>query len=112
MDPTTAQPVVEQFVIAFPTGAAWLIVGLICLIVLLLLIAMHFVRGQAIKFLSRMDAQDKALGDIKDLLASEVQKLRELYHGVDRRVVGVEAQLRFLGGKPTQRKSDDPIQGD
>ena len=112
MDPTTAQPVVEQFVIAFPAAAAWVIVGLVFVIVVLLIFAMRFARGQAVKFLSRMDAQDDALGQIKDLLASEVQKLRELYHSVDRRVVGLEAQMRFVGGKPTQRKSDDPIQGD
>lgn len=112
MDPSAAQPAVEQFVIAFPTAAAWVIVLLIAAIVVLMLFGLRFLRAQAIRFLSRMDSQDKALLDIKELLASETQKLRELYHSVDRRVVGVEAQLRFLGGKPISRASDDAKPGD
>ncbi|MCC6197190.1 MAG: hypothetical protein IT518_22265 [Burkholderiales bacterium] len=105
MDTSAAQPVIEQFVIAFPTAAAWLIVLLLAMIIGIVLYL-----GR--KFLHRMDTQDDALTEIKELIASEVGKLRELYHGVDRRVVGVEATLRFMGGKPMQRGSDEPKTGD
>lgn len=83
--PVDAHPVVEQLVIQFPSLAAWLIVGLVAIIA----------GGGALatrKFLARLDTQDDSLRKIEELLASEIGKLREMHHDVDKRVVRLEAQ--------------------
>ena len=49
-------------------------------------LALYFVR----QFIIRMDKQDHALEDIRDLLASEVGKLREMQHSIDKRVIRLE----------------------
>lgn len=75
----------EQIVVMFPSLAAWLIVALVGLIAA--------GGGLAVrKFMSRLDSQDSTLGQIKELLASEIGKLRELHHDIDKRVVRLEAQ--------------------
>lgn len=76
--------IVEQFIVQFPTAAAWLIVALLGLI------------GTGLglmgrKFMARLDSQDATLGQIKELLASEIGKLRELHHDIDKRVVRLES---------------------
>lgn len=80
--------IVERLVVLFPSLAAWAIVGLLVLIGLI-------VAALGRKFLSRMDAQDTALGDIKELLASEVKQLREMHHGMDVRVARLEEYRRL-----------------
>lgn len=78
--------VVERLVVLFPSLAAWVIVGLLVLIGAI-------VAALGRKFLIRMDAQDTALGDIKELLASEIGKLREMHHSVDKRVAVLETTV-------------------
>lgn len=80
--------VVEQIVVLFPVLAAWLIVALVAIIATGGALAVR-------KFLSRMDRQDIALGDIKELLASEVSKLREMHHDIDVRVARLEEHRRL-----------------
>ena len=82
---TEEAKIVEQLVVLFPTVAAWLIVGLVALIAAGGGIAVR-------KFMARLDSQDSTLGQIKELLASEIGKLRELHHDIDKRVVRLEAQ--------------------
>lgn len=103
--PAETPQVVEQFVIAFPTFAAWLIVGLLVVIA----------TGAAYmgrKFLQRMDTQDASLNNIEKLLASEVGKLRTMLHGVDRRVVWLESKQGRLPGEPYGRREDDDPMGE
>lgn len=90
--PIDAHPVVEQLVIQFPTLAAWLIVGLVAIIAF----------GGALatrKFLARLDTQDESLRKIEELLASEIGKLREMHHDIDRRVVRLEVQNEEKRGR-------------
>lgn len=90
--------IVEQIVVMFPSLAAWLIVGLVGVIVA--------GGGLAVrKFMSRLDSQDNTLGQIKELLASEIGKLRELHHDIDKRVVRLEAQAD--NGTKWGRRSGD-----
>lgn len=121
MDPTVAQPIIEQFVIAFPTAAAWLIVGLMALLCAgVAFYGRWFLRrwneqqenhDSRINELSRafkegMDAQRASIESIRTLISSEIEELRGMYHVLDRRLVSVESQLRFLGGRPMQPDMD------
>lgn len=81
---------VQTIVVQFPALAAWLIVALVLVIATGGAIATNMARTSVKNFLARMDAQDKSLGEIKELLASEVQKLRELHHDIDKRVGKLE----------------------
>lgn len=85
---TPEHEVVEQIVVLFPVLAAWLIVALVAVIATGGAFAVR-------KFLFRMDRQDVALGDIKELLASEVSKLREMHHDIDVRVARLEEHRRL-----------------
>lgn len=98
--PAESHQAVEQLVIAFPSAAAWVIV------ILLTIIALG-AAWMGRKFLSRMDDQDTTLLAIKDLLASEVGKLREMHHAMDRRVVWIEAQLGRRDGAQYGRRATD-----
>lgn len=92
---TEQQQVVEQLVIQFPAIAAWVIVILLATIA-----GIAGLVGR--KFLQRMDTQDTMLGGIKELLALEVSKLRELHHEMDRRVSIVETVLKITGKLPSK----------
>lgn len=74
----------EQLVIAFPALAAWLIVAIGAS-----MLALVGFGGR--KMLDRLDSQDTALEQIRQLLASEVHKLREMQHGIDVRLVRLES---------------------
>lgn len=101
--PAEAQPVIEKFVIAFPSAAAWMIVVLLGGIGVLLMFL-----GR--KFLKRMDVQDESLGKIEELLASEIGKLRESIFDVDRRVARLEGgNARRPGESYGRRVGDDPL---
>lgn len=90
--------IVEQIVVMFPSLAAWLIVALVG--------AIATGGGLAVRmFMGRMKNQDAMLGEIKELLASEIGKLRELHHDIDKRVVRLEAQADS-GGKWNRRAGD------
>lgn len=104
--PVESHQAVEQLVIAFPAAAAWIIVMLVGIIV------MGF-GVYARKFLKRMDAQDETLNAIRSLLASEVGKLRELHHEIDKRVLLVEGALGLLPGTQRfgRRSTDNPEGG-
>lgn len=56
------------------------------------------------KFLGRMDEQDCTLLAIKDLLQSEIGKLRDLHHSIDIRVTQMECKcaLRNAAGQKAQ----------
>lgn len=82
--------IMEQLVVQFPSVAAWLIVALLGLISLGV---GYFGR----KFMARMDTQDTALLQIKDLLASEIGHLRELHHAIDKRVAVIETHINVDG---------------
>lgn len=100
--------VVEQFVVMFPSAAAWLLVIMVGVI------------GTGIgvggrKFLKRLDSQDtsldmqnKTLAQIKDLLASEIAKLREMHHDMDKRVIVLETLQN--GGMPKRRATDSSME--
>lgn len=51
------------------------------------------------KVLARLDAQDHALGQIKDLLANEVRTLREMQHSIDNRVTRIEERHMLVDRK-------------
>ena len=74
----------EQLVVSFPALAAWLIVAIGGLL-------LTIVAYGGKQLLKRLDVQDAALESIRDLLASEVKQLREMQHGMDVRVVRLEA---------------------
>lgn len=122
VDPTIAQPIIEQFVIAFPTAAAWLIVILMaCLCAGAAFSGRWFlhrwneqqanhdsrINELAIAFKEGMEAQRASIEGIRTLISSEIEELRGMYHVLDRRLVRVESQLRFLGGRPMQPDTDD-----
>ena len=91
----------EQLVIAFPALAAWLIVAIgACMLAL--------VGFGGRKMLDRLDSQDTALEQIRQLLASEVHKLREMQHGIDLRLVRLEAfQAQVHNDVRFGRRADD-----
>lgn len=91
--------VIEQLVVLFPALAAWSIVVMLAMIG-------SGVAFLARKFLMRLDVQDDTLRDIKNLLASEVGKLRELHHDIDRRVVRLESLQDAEGSKWGRRRDD------
>lgn len=74
----------------------------------LLALGLYFVR----KFVERMDSQDVALNEIRDLLASEIGKLREMQHELDKRIIWIESTCYAqhgiaLGGANHHRPKDD-----
>lgn len=101
--------IVEQLVVLFPALAAWIIVALVGLIA----------AGGGVAFRSffrRLREQDVAaaafraestvaLREIKELLASEIGKLREMHHDVDVRVARLEEHRRLDN---FGRRWDDP----
>jgi hypothetical protein len=116
-----AAPVVERFVIAFPAGAAWVIVGLLIIIAggiyfygrwfLQEWTAREKHRDDRINdlksvFARRMDSQDGALAEIKKSIASEVGMVKDMYHQIDKRLVNVEAVMRFVSKMPRRRIED------
>lgn len=101
--PPESHQAVERLVVAFPFAAAWIIVLLVGVIGLL-------VAYLGRKFLSRMDDQDRTLEAIKALLASEVQKLREMHHAIDKRVTAIEAACNVEAvrwGRRTTERDDE-----
>lgn len=95
--------VIEQFVVQFPAVAAWLIVALLAALT----------GGAALmgrRFMARLDTQDNTLIEIKNLLASEIGKLRELHHDIDKRVVRLEA-VQSAEGVKYGRRADDHFGG-
>lgn len=97
--PAESHQAVEQLVVAFPSAAAWIIVMLVGMVVIL-------VAYMGRKFLQRMDKQDVSLDAIKDLLASEVKQLREAQHALDKRVTTVEAHCDIEGLRWGRRSTD------
>ena len=79
----------QPVVVAFPELAAWLLV----LIGTALLGLVLYMGKQALR---RLDLQDEALEAIRELLASEVQKLREMQHAIDLRVTKIETACAWL----------------
>jgi hypothetical protein len=73
-------------------------------------------KEQTAEFSNRLEHQDNQLRAIRDLLADEVFKLREMIHAIDKRVLTIEghcqlfhgrgaplARADFDGDKPTHR---------
>lgn len=103
--------IVEQLVVLFPALAAWTIVALISVIV----------AGGALAarlFFKRLREQDKAaaefrqesaiaLREIKDLLASEIGKLREADYHIKERVVRIETHIGLDVGPKWSRRAGD-----
>jgi hypothetical protein len=75
---------VEQHALELLHFAIWL---LIAIGGMTLSLALYFIR----QFVKRMGRQDTALEAIRDLLASEVSKLREMQHALDKRVIWIES---------------------
>lgn len=85
---TEETKIVEQLVVLFPALAAWTIVALVALIAA--------GGGLAVRmFMRRLKKQDDTLAEIKNLLASEVGKLREMHHDIDVRVARLEEHRRL-----------------
>jgi len=61
-------------------------------------LALWFIR----QFIFRMSRQEAALADIRDLLASEVSKLREMQHDLDKRVIRLESTYNVQHRKDIQ----------
>ena len=95
----------EQVVVMFPSLAAWLIVALVGVIAT--------GGGWAVKkFMHRLDTQDETLNKIADLLASEISKLREADHDIEKRVVRIETHVGIDLVPPYRRRATDAPQGD
>lgn len=97
---TEEAKIVEQLVVLFPTVAAWLIVGLVALIA----------AGGAMavkKFMARLDTQDNTLNKIAELLASEIGKLRDKDHAIEKRVVRIETHVGIDAGQKWGRRAAD-----
>jgi hypothetical protein len=92
----------EQLVTHFPSLAAWLIV----IIGAALLGLVGFGGREMIK---RLDSQDTALDQIRQLLASEVHKLREMQHCIDIRLARVEERMHNGGDVKYGRRADDHL---
>lgn len=58
----------------------------------------------------RLGQQDAQLGAIRDLLADEVFKLREMIHAIDKRVLTIEGHCSLFHGRgaPASRADYDP----
>jgi len=80
--------------------AIWLLIGIGSAMFGL---ALYFVR----QFVKRMDQQDDALEAIRGLLASEVQKLREMQHTLDKRVIWLESTCVNHHGLGRRTGNDD-----
>ncbi len=70
-------------------------------------------REQTKAFTDHLEQQDMKLAAIKDLLADEVFKLREMIHGIDKRVLTIEGHCSLFHGhglaqNPQRRHGDDP----
>lgn len=65
---------------------------------------------QTAAFTTQLDKQDVQLGAIKDLLADEVFKLREMIHAIDKRVLTIEGHCSLYHGRgaPASRADYDP----
>jgi hypothetical protein len=85
--------------------AIWLLIGIGASTMAL---AGYFVR----QFVVRMDKQDDSLEAIRFLLASEVTKLREMQHGLDKRLIWLESTcVNHHGMSSMKRRHDDEITG-
>ncbi len=67
-------------------------------------------REQTKSFTDQLKAQDVQLAAIRDLLADEVFKLREMIHAVDKRVLTIEGHCSLFHGRgaPAARSDYDP----
>lgn len=79
---------VEQFVVQFPALAAW---GLLALGT----IAVVMAGAGGRLFLKRLDKQDVTMEGIKTLLETETSQLREMSHAQDKRLIALEEWRRF-----------------
>jgi hypothetical protein len=96
---------IQSIVVAFPTLAAYLIV-------LMFAGGIGTMLWGGRKILGRLDEQDKTMGSIRDLLASEIAKLREMNHEIELRVIVIEERCRIShnveDGTFVHRRRDDP----
>ena len=92
----------QPVVVAFPELAAWLLVT----IGGLLLGIVGYLGSQGLK---RLDFQDEQLSAIRSLLASEVQKLREMQHAIELRVTRIETACAWLHHGRDGRDGRDAI---
>lgn len=54
--------------------------------------------------LGRLDKTDASLEAIRELLASEIQKLRELHHDVDKRLIRIETACNYMHSPENQHR--------
>ena len=103
---------VRSVVTAHPDFSGWLLVacatGLVWLIVYLWKQEQRIIRDHISNLVAQMEAQgevlakrlaeqDKVMREIRDLQLSEVGKLREMQHDLDKRVIRIESQCRIHG---------------